>query len=91
MRPGKPGATHQVVFYSKPGCCLCDDARDLLDDLAGEFTLDIEEINILTDPSLYDRYKNEIPLIVVDGSFTVGGRIRREDLSDFLGNDESGR
>jgi len=58
----------RIIFYTKPGCHLCDEAFDLLlilgDELADK--LSIEEISILEDPELYARYKHAIPVIAID-------------------------
>lgn len=57
----------RVVIYSKPGCHLCEEAKAAMSaaNCAGEFTLN--EINIETDPELMRKYKNDIPVITIDG------------------------
>jgi glutaredoxin len=58
----------RILLYTKPGCHLCEEALDLLlafgDEMEGQ--LAIEEINILDDPGLYARFKQVIPVIVID-------------------------
>jgi len=58
----------QIIFYTKPGCHLCDEALELLLILGDELAekLSIEEISILDDPDLYARYKHAIPVIAID-------------------------
>ena len=55
-------AKPHVVFYTKPGCHLCEDAlREIARAAcAGQFTF--EEVNILDDPELHRRYAAEIPV-----------------------------
>ena len=72
------------MFYTKNGCPLCDEARDLLDYLGDEFSFTLQEIDITTDIALYERYKNTIPVVVVDSKFTVEGRIEEEELRSYL-------
>lgn len=57
----------KVIIYSRPGCHLCDIAKDKIRLAAcpGEYTL--EEIDIETDPVLLERYRNDIPVIMIDG------------------------
>jgi glutaredoxin len=56
-----------VVIYSRPGCHLCEEAKEAIEraDCAGEYTLN--EVNIDTDPDLRKRYKNDIPVITING------------------------
>ena len=59
--------TVRVVLYSKPGCHLCEEMKAAMAqaDCAGLYTL--EEINIESDPALLARYRNEIPVLCING------------------------
>ena len=56
-----------VVIYSRPGCHLCEEAKEAIAEAecAGEYTLN--EVNIDDDPDLRKRYKNDIPVIKING------------------------
>lgn len=56
----------RVILYTRPGCHLCEEAKQemLKADCAGEYTL--EEVNIETDAILTERYGLEIPVIVIN-------------------------
>lgn len=56
----------RVTIYTKPGCHLCEDALDLLDKLTPLYRLEIEQVNILDDMSLYDAMHEQIPVIVAE-------------------------
>lgn len=67
-------ATASLTLIGKPGCHLCDDARvvvtRVIDDLgsradAPQLTLD--EVSILDDAALNDRYAEEIPVLLING------------------------
>ena len=73
-------ATTNVIFYTKAGCHLCDDARELLEELAEEVEYDLREIDILSDPQLFEAYRYRIPVIIINGQATVEGRISQEAL-----------
>jgi hypothetical protein len=45
------------------------------------------EIDIRTDRELLRRYRNEIPVVVVDGVQRFIGRVDRERLREFLQKD----
>jgi Glutaredoxin-like domain (DUF836) len=61
--------TKQVVLYSRDGCCLCDDARQVLVKVRGgdppAFAL--EERDIDSDDALHRAYLERIPVITIDG------------------------
>ncbi len=71
---------HQVVFYTKAGCHLCDEARELLEDLAAGLSIELTEIDIRTDMQIFEEYRYRIPVIIIDGLATVEGRINLTDL-----------
>lgn len=71
-----------VTFYTKAGCHLCENARDLLDEIAGETPFLLTEIDIRSDMALFERYRYRIPVIVVNETHIVEGRIEYEELID---------
>ena len=73
-----------VRLYTKPGCHLCELAEELLDEISQECPLAIEQIDIMTDVDLFERYRYEIPVVAVEGGGSVGGRISMEDLRRVL-------
>jgi glutaredoxin len=75
----------KVILYSKPGCHLCDDARAYLEDAAAEQGIRYDEIDILSDPTLFERYRYRIPVIVVDGVERLEGRIAPEQVETLFG------
>jgi glutaredoxin len=57
-----------VTLYTRPGCHLCDEARDAIlrmRDKGAAFELD--EIDIETDDELHRAYLERIPVVAVDG------------------------
>jgi glutaredoxin len=74
-----------VTLYTKAGCHLCDDARELLEALAGERDFELRELDIVGDTALFERYRYRIPVIVVDGREVLEGRIAAAELAAALG------
>jgi glutaredoxin len=60
-------AKNQVVVYSKPGCCLCDDVKNKLQRLQKTRFFEWNEVNILDDAAAFARFKEEIPVVFVNG------------------------
>jgi thiol-disulfide isomerase/thioredoxin len=76
--------TLSIKFYTKPKCSLCDKVRILLSQSRKETPLDIEEVNILDDPDLYERYKYEIPVLLFPDGSELKGRIVNKELKEKL-------
>jgi len=55
----------QVLFYTKPGCHLCDDVDEVLEILAQRHPLAVQRIDIMQDVELYQRYWRSIPVVTV--------------------------
>ena len=81
MSRAKDPALPQVMFYTKAGCHLCDEARDMLDDIAAETAFELTETDIRTSPELFEQYRYRIPVIIIDDTLIVEGRIAYHDLA----------
>lgn len=56
-----------VTLLGKPGCHLCDDARQIVAGvLADHPEVAFEEKSILDDPALLGAYAEEIPVVLID-------------------------
>ena len=57
-----------VTLYTRPGCHLCDEARQAILALRGELaSFELSEVNIEQDDVLRARYLERIPVVAVDG------------------------
>lgn len=59
--------THEILLLAKPGCHLCDDAREVIARVAQDLAVPWSERSILEDPDLVEKYGEWIPVIFVDG------------------------
>jgi glutaredoxin len=57
----------QVQIYSRPGCHLCDVAKETIDRVQRRFTFGLEVIDIETDPELEKAYGEQIPVVFING------------------------
>ena len=57
----------RVVMYGKPGCHLCDDAREIIRSVCGELGVQWSEVDITQDDQLFTQYGEQIPVTFVDG------------------------
>ena len=81
----------QLTLIGKPGCHLCDEARDAIDGVLLEFRkanpntdISVEELNILEDEALRLKYSEEIPVLLIDGKMHNYWRIDDERLMRAL-------
>lgn len=56
-----------MIVYSKPGCCLCDEVKAQLRGLERQREFTWTEVDILEDQEAYERFKEEIPVVFVNG------------------------
>lgn len=58
---------HQVVLFSRPGCHLCDVAREVIERVGERAGFEFTEIDISGDDLLELDYGIRIPVVTVDG------------------------
>ena len=56
-----------VVLYGRAGCCLCDQAREVLERLHRRGGFELRERDIEQDESLLRAYLERIPVVTIDG------------------------
>ncbi|WP_344459444.1 glutaredoxin family protein [Kitasatospora kazusensis] len=84
-RDKKKPADHTVTLLGKPGCHLCDDAREVLLRVTGELGAAFEEKDITQDEGLYRTYAEQIPVTLVDGRQHDFWRVDERRLRTALG------
>jgi len=70
-----------VTFYTKAGCHLCEEARDMLDDIAAQTPYELTEIDIRSNTEIFEEYRYRIPVIIVNNDTLLEGRIEFRDLA----------
>ena len=81
----------EVTFYTKPDCPLCDRAYDLLEIVAIRKKIRIRAVNILTDPEIYELYRDRIPVLSFPDGTIIDAPIRRDELTRILNNLSAGQ
>jgi glutaredoxin len=56
-----------VVLYGREGCCLCDEAREVLERVRRGRPFELQERDIDSDDALLRTYLERIPVVVIDG------------------------
>jgi 4a-hydroxytetrahydrobiopterin dehydratase len=63
----------QVTLYTKRDCHLCDEAKSAIRRSGVE--VDLQEVDIESDPDLLQRFRYDVPVIHVDGEEAFRHRI----------------
>jgi hypothetical protein len=79
-------ATTLITIYTRPGCHLCDEMKEVVARTIQRFTgrAQIEEVDISIDPALEARYGLEIPVLMVDGRKAAKYRVTEAELTRLL-------
>ena len=73
-----------VRIYSKPRCSRCDEARAVLEQLRTRVPFVLEVVDIREHPDTWERYRHEVPVILVDGVEVARLRIDADALESRL-------
>jgi glutaredoxin len=58
----------QIDIYSRPGCHLCDDAKEVVERVRRRFPFSLRVIDIGTDPELEKAFGEQIPVVFINGN-----------------------
>lgn len=70
-----------VEIFSRPGCHLCEEAKELLRELQASHSFRLCEVDISTRADLLERYGEEIPVVFINGRKVFKYRI---DVKQFI-------
>lgn len=57
----------KVTLYTRVGCHLCDDAKEVLEAVRREKPFELDVVDVDTDPALVALYTDEVPVITIEG------------------------
>ena len=77
-----------VIVYQRNGCCLCEQALEMLARIGERAAFTLEQQDIETDERLLLRYLERIPVIVIDGREAFELIVDETELEAALGNDQ---
>jgi glutaredoxin len=70
----------EVTLYTRPGCHLCEEAKEAIAPLLSELDAVLHEVNIDQDPILEERYGWDIPVIFIGAHKAAKHRV---DVEQF--------
>lgn len=75
----------KVIFYSRPGCLLCEEGFLTLKLVQEDIPFKIEILNIEDDDELHTKYMLMIPVVEKDGTVIQYGQLDYVTLLEALG------
>ena len=60
--------TIEIEIYSRPGCHLCDDAKEVVERVQRRFPFSLRVVDIEMDPELEKAYGEQIPVVFINGN-----------------------
>jgi hypothetical protein len=78
-------STHNVVFVHARGCHLCESARRVLAQVRADMPFELEELDITGDEELESRYRERIPVVLIDGEEAFTYFVHPDGLRRRLG------
>jgi hypothetical protein len=77
-----------LTLYTRAGCCLCETAYDVVCDvrraLDSSVPTTLELVDITTDAVVLARYRNDIPVLHIEGRRAFQHRVDPERLRQRL-------
>jgi len=56
-----------IEIMTKADCCLCDEAKAVVEQVIADFPVKLQMTDIESDPDLFERYKEKIPVVLING------------------------
>ncbi len=74
----------KVTVFTKDGCGLCRDAEEMVRRLQKKIRFELDIVDIDTDPVAYDRYRDRVPVVAVDGKEVAAAPFDEPGLKAIL-------
>ena len=60
-------ATIVIEILTKRDCCLCDDIKEVVNRVLPDYPAKVVMTDIESDPTLYEKFKERIPVLKING------------------------
>jgi glutaredoxin len=74
----------EVLMYARPGCGLCDEAREVIMAERARTPFEYREVDVSGDDELELEYGIRIPVVLVDGRELFEIRVDAGRLADAI-------
>lgn len=74
----------EITLYTRRECCLCEEMKEVVRRVAGEFSLSVNETDVDTSDELRRLYGDEVPVLFINGRKAFKYRVTAADLKERL-------
>ena len=74
----------RVQLYTKKGCSLCVVAREIILRVQKEIPFEFQEVDIESGDDLYEWFKEEIPVVFINGERVFTYKVNEKKLRRIL-------
>lgn len=74
----------RITLYTRGGCCLCEEMKEVVREVAGEIPLEVDVVDVDGDPELVQQYGDELPVLFVGGRKAFKYRVTVSELKRRL-------
>ena len=73
-----------ITLYTRKDCCLCDEMKEAVCRLAGEFPMNVIEVDVDSSAELRRLHGDEVPVLFINGRKAFKVRVTEEELKKRL-------
>jgi len=73
-----------VRIYSKPNCCLCEEAKAVLERVRERLPFELVEEDIRADPVAFAAWRYDIPVVIIAGQQAFKLRLEEAEVEAYL-------
>ena len=74
----------QAVLYTRPGCELCEEMKEVMSNSGCAELYTLEEVDIENDAELFARYQFEIPVLLINGVEAFKHHLRADEFKAYV-------
>ena len=74
----------QVVLYTKPGCHLCEEMKEVMSSSGCTELYSLEEVDIESEADLFASYQFEIPVLFINGVEAFRHHLRADEFKAYV-------
>jgi glutaredoxin len=76
--------TAEITIYSRKDCCLCEEMKKVIAQIAKHYPLRVREIDVDTSSELQEKLGSEVPVLLINGRKAFKYRVTAKDLQKKL-------
>ena len=81
--------TIQLLLYTRKECCLCEEMKEVIRQVATDRPLPIQEIDVDTSDEIQKEFGNEVPVLFINGRKAFKYRVTAWELAKRLEREDS--